>query len=623
MKDKELRKLKRQSKRDDVLVSYQGMGSSRNISVYFDEIDTKKKGWIERIKDSKMNKQKEKFFKAIEKNDERRITRLLKHKFDINTTDQYGNTAIDILCAKCRDEHGNITTEVMQKVCSLNLLRFLIKNDAKPDTMVKVKLRYNYFEEPILVFAIEMEDDRLVNLLLSKDVDVDIEKGDYDTALNVAAKLNNISIVDLLLKNGANVDHIGKNSDTALHSACRNENVSMVKLLIQHGANVNLVNDQNETPLVIATLLNDSEMVNELIKNNADPNIKKNHRVSVLDMAIDKNNLEVAEIYLKTGVEFDVSNKNLDNFLAYALINKREDLVQEFLKLDSGEISRPKLINVMLSLRNTELVRKLIKNSIFTDKDGELLQTAIINNEIDIAEELIEKGIPVNIRFEYLEETPLMLAVEGGQKELVRFLLEKGADVDLADIYGDNSLHIACNCEDVEIFNMVVDKCSDINKKNKDDEAPIHIVCENGNARILEGLIEKGADINQPTSIEFTTNTIVGKKVERGYKTPLYVAAQNNNKECIEMLVNNGADVEKDLMVALQRSNVKIVKEIVKYIPITPENEDILNQIKKKKFNSYEKLRKSYDGKRKSLDKGKEIDRELDKEKDKGKGIEI
>ena len=158
MKNKDVKKLRRQSLQENVLVSGSGMRTSRNFAVYFDEIDTKEKSWLEKIKESKVNKQKEKFIKAIEKNDERYITKLLKHKFDINTTDKYGNTAIDILCSKCKDEYGNITTDVMEKISSLNLLRFLIENGANPDTMVKVKLHYNYFEEPILTFAIEMED---------------------------------------------------------------------------------------------------------------------------------------------------------------------------------------------------------------------------------------------------------------------------------------------------------------------------------------------------------------------------------------------------------------------------------------------------------------------------------
>ena len=62
-------------------------------------------------------------------------------------------------------------------------------------------------------------------------------------------------------------------------------------------------------------------------------------------------------------------------------------------------------------------------------------------------------------------------------------------------------------------------------------------------------------------------------------------------------------------------------------MPITSENEDIINEIKRESLKAVKKIHEKHNDRRESLksEKGKdeEINKELDKGKDKGKGIEI
>ena len=60
---------------------------------------------------------------------------------------------------------------------------------------------------------------------------------------------------------------------------------------------------------------------------------------------------------------------------------------------------------------------------------------------LDIVKCLIEKGADVNAKDED-EETALHLASEEGHLEIVQYLIEKGADINAKDCYGQTALYL-------------------------------------------------------------------------------------------------------------------------------------------------------------------------------------
>jgi len=67
---------------------------------------------------------------------------------------------------------------------------------------------------------------------------------------------------------------------------------------------------------------------------------------------------------------------------------------------------------------------------------------AIIKNRLRMLTSLTKIGIDINVR-NIDGQTPLMAAAEYGREEIVRFLLDKGADVLASDDYGRNAMDIA------------------------------------------------------------------------------------------------------------------------------------------------------------------------------------
>jgi ankyrin repeat protein len=88
----------------------------------------------------------------------------------------------------------------------------------------------------------------------------------------------------------------------------------------------------------------------------------------------------------------------------------------------------------------------------------------------------------------------LFLAVRYGQKEVAELLIEKGADVNAKNNYGETPLAYALNNK--EIADLLIAKGADVNAKGDFGGTPLHEAAGSGHKETAKLLIEKGADVN-------------------------------------------------------------------------------------------------------------------------------
>ncbi|XXQ35542.1 BTB domain-containing protein [Plasmodiophora brassicae] len=114
------------------------------------------------------------------------------------------------------------------------------------------------FGEPILVSALAMGNEQIIEKLLEYGADPNSRDGDSEqTALHFAADHDlSDAICRLLIRYGADVNAVRRqdcnDSTTALHIACHNQSDDMVKVLLEARANVNVTDNAGDTPLHIA-----------------------------------------------------------------------------------------------------------------------------------------------------------------------------------------------------------------------------------------------------------------------------------------------------------------------------------------------------------------------------------
>ena len=101
------------------------------------------------------------------------------------------------------------------------------------------------------------------------------------------------------------------------------------------------------------------------------------------------------------------------------------------------------------------------------------------NNKAEIAGILIKSGANVNSKDIFLK-TPLFNAVENNNKEvarvLVEFLISKGADLyAMTEKDGDSPLHYAVMKNNPELVKFLIEHGAYINVKNKKWETPLPV----------------------------------------------------------------------------------------------------------------------------------------------------
>ena len=108
---------------------------------------------------------------------------------------------------------------------------------------------------------------------------------------------------------------------------------------------------------------------------------------------------------------------------------------------------------------------------------------------------LINNGADVNI-IDDEQNTPLHIAFQRDNIEIIMALLDRGADVNIIDDEQNTPLHLACKKGNIELVNKIINKGVDINASNGNQYTPLHLACKNGNVELVNKLIDKGADVN-------------------------------------------------------------------------------------------------------------------------------
>ncbi|KAK8735536.1 hypothetical protein OTU49_005432 [Cherax quadricarinatus] len=89
-----------------------------------------------------------------------------------------------------------------------------------------------------------------------------------------------------------------------------------------------------------------------------------------------------------------------------------------------------------------------------------------------------------------------LAACAAGDKQEVLRLLEKGADIDTANVDGLTALHAACIDDNLDMVEFLVEQGTDVNKGDMEGWTPLHATASCGFNSIAKFLIDRGADLS-------------------------------------------------------------------------------------------------------------------------------
>ncbi len=126
-------------------------------------------------------------------------------------------------------------------------------------------------------------------------------------------------------------------------------------------------------------------------------------------------------------------------------------------------------------------------------------------------------------------ETPLHIASNQGQIELVASLIERGAELNTSSNLGYTALHYAANRCYEEIVRMLINNGANVNSESNFGYTPLHYTVINGcGIKIAKILIDNGANVN--------SRNVFGN-------TPLHCGVALGKIEAVRLLIANGASL--------------------------------------------------------------------------------
>ena len=248
------------------------------------------------------------------------------------------------------------------------------------------------------------------------------------------------------------------------------------------------------------------------------------------------------------------------------------------------EIKNKKLVTDLLSSilkSDLEGVKTSIKlgadvNIYLDNNNSFLIIEAVKIGNIDIIKELVESGADVD-REDTGRISTLMYASKNGHLEVVKYLVANGSPMyDISNDFTAFSLAIENGHDDIAKYikdiSIFIDSANtgDFDQVKKyiekgipvdslvDFDTALTVASENGHLEIVQYLIDNGAKVN-------------GTRPYRGIgDTALSIASQNGHFEIVKVLIKAGAKVNLDdrlggtaLMGASENGHVKIVKLLI------------------------------------------------------------
>ena len=289
-----------------------------------------------------------------------------------------------------------------------------------------------------------------------------------------------------LLKKGADVKAVFRGY-TALHRAAQEGYTEIVKLLLEYGADPLASNVRGKRAYDLSS--------NEEIKEILFKHVSKGKDLNIELLEASKGgDLEYAKWLIKKKTNPNITLYDGNTPLHLAAQQGHLNIVK--LLLDNG--ADPLTSNV----------------------EGYRPHHLAATNEIK--ETLLEHiSKEKNLNYE------LTNACKDGDSEYVKWLIEKGVNINTLDSQGFSPLHWAIGKGNFELVELLLKHGADINLKAADTTTPLHIAVQRSHTQIVDLLLCYGADVNVVTS---------------DGNTPLHWAAKKNTLEIIELLLNHGAD---------------------------------------------------------------------------------
>lgn len=278
---------------------------------------------------------------------------------------------------------NNVKIEIIDSlIYSNNTIITLLLNYKNKNTLSKKELNSIIFNKLILTIFVRLCYTFLINrIIVDHLLQLKIDINGYDkngkTALIVACENGNKKLVEYLIQNDVDINKSDENGNIPIITACNNFNRSLLRILIENNVNLNVTDKEGNSPLIIECQnLFSSDLIESFINHGANVNVINQHGCTALMKACENTKENFENFLIKHGSE--IANQEDPNGYVF--------------------------LGISCEKRNENIIKLLVEHGA----------------DINVVD---EKG-----------NTAIKLAKNTGKKNVVKYLIKMGANVDTDDI---------------------------------------------------------------------------------------------------------------------------------------------------------------------------------------------
>ncbi|KAL6268769.1 hypothetical protein P5V15_001894 [Pogonomyrmex californicus] len=294
------------------------------------------------------------------------------------------------------------------------------------------------------------------------------------------------------------------NEKRSLVEACTDGDVGTVRKLLTEGRSVHETTEEGESLLSLACSAGYYELAQVLLAMNAnveDRGIKGD--CTPLMEAASAGHVDIVTLLIAHGADVNAQSTSGNTPLMYGCAGGHEEVVRVLLEAGANVEDH--------------------------NENGHTpLMEAASAGHVQVAKILLDHGAGINTHSNEFKESALTLACYKGHLEMVRFLLEAGADQEHKTDEMHTALMEASMDGHVEVARLLLDSGAQVNMPTDSFESPLTLAACGGHVDLAMLLIERGANIEEVN--------------DEGY-TPLMEAAREGHEEMVALLLSQGANI--------------------------------------------------------------------------------
>ncbi|CAG9986134.1 unnamed protein product [Clonostachys byssicola] len=396
-------------------------------------------------------------------------------------------------------------------------------------------------------------------------------------------------IIQFLLDKGADTSIRNHDGHTPLFMAARTGRLSAARVLVSGGASLDVTDNAGCTPLFRAIFKGYFDLANYLVEQGASPHIKFGLGWTQLHVAAQSGRLDVVKYLFENLNELYVRDDRLLMPLHYASLFGYVKVVQylasQGVDLNAKDVDGETPLHKASKRGHFEVVKVLVEKgasvNVQCNKYYTPLSLTIVSGQLNIVKFFFDKGFhPHLLNDKRCPFPPLIMASEQGMLDIVEYLLNNGAVVDIRDSNGDTCTIAAAREGHTKLLQLLINKGADIEATNREGWTALKAASNSREIETAQLLFDNGAKVHNSMNIKIETSMAGGNKLQGVAKLlpkmagashhTLYSAVSARDLNLVQQLVEQGADINlKDenqltaLMLASRHGDVDTILYLI------------------------------------------------------------